>query len=86
MLALRGWNRALKRGFDIFFSAAILVLTAPVLLIAALIRLDSPGPVFFAQERVGLDGKPFPTIKFRTMRVERAADHGRTGRPRTTRV
>ena len=63
-------NRALKRGLDIVFSALVLTFLSPVmLLIAALIRIDSRGPVFFAQERVGLDGRPFPTIKFRTMRV-----------------
>jgi Undecaprenyl-phosphate glucose phosphotransferase len=67
-------NRALKRGLDIVFSALVLTLCSPImLLIAALIRLDSRGPVFFAQERVGLDGKPFPTIKFRTMRVDAPA-------------
>jgi exopolysaccharide biosynthesis polyprenyl glycosylphosphotransferase len=43
-----------------------------MLLIAVLIRLDSPGPVFFVQERVGLDGKPFPCIKFRGMRQDAA--------------
>ena len=51
--------------------AAVLVLTAPLLLLlAALVKLSSPGPVFFIQERVGLDGKPFKLVKFRTMRIE----------------
>ena len=64
-------NRGLKRGLDIVFSSLVLMLFSPImLLIAVLIRIDSRGPVFFAQERVGLDGKPFPTIKFRTMRVD----------------
>jgi Undecaprenyl-phosphate glucose phosphotransferase len=64
-------NRALKRGLDIVFSAAVLVLLSPImLLIALLVKLDSPGPVFFIQERVGLDNRPFPTIKFRTMRQD----------------
>jgi exopolysaccharide biosynthesis polyprenyl glycosylphosphotransferase len=64
-------NRALKRALDIVVSALMLTFSSPIMmLIAALIRLDSRGPVFFAQERVGLDGKPFPTIKFRTMRVD----------------
>lgn len=67
-------NRALKRALDIAFAALMLTLCSPVmLLIAALVRVDSRGPVFFAQERVGLDGKPFPTIKFRTMRVDAPA-------------
>ncbi len=67
-------NRALKRTLDIIVSVLVLTLSSPIMLfIAALIRLDSRGPVFFAQERVGLDGKPFPTIKFRTMRVDAPA-------------
>jgi exopolysaccharide biosynthesis polyprenyl glycosylphosphotransferase len=49
----------------------VLTVASPVmLLIALLIRLESRGPVFFVQERVGLDGEPFPTIKFRTMRAD----------------
>jgi Undecaprenyl-phosphate glucose phosphotransferase len=69
-VALRGWNRRLKRAFDIFFSALILVLTAPIMLVIALaVKLSSPGPVFFIQERVGLDGEPFRLVKFRSMRV-----------------
>jgi Undecaprenyl-phosphate glucose phosphotransferase len=60
----------LKRVFDFCFSACLLVLSAPLLgMIALIIRLTSPGPVFFAQERVGLNGKPFRMYKFRTMRV-----------------
>ncbi len=69
-VALRGWNRRLKRAFDVVFSLIVLVLTAPVMLIiAALVKMTSPGPVFFIQERVGLDGKPFHMVKFRTMRA-----------------
>jgi Undecaprenyl-phosphate glucose phosphotransferase len=60
----------LKRAFDFCFSAAVLLLTAPLFgLIALIIRLTSPGPVFFVQDRVGLNGKPFHMYKFRTMRV-----------------
>jgi Undecaprenyl-phosphate glucose phosphotransferase len=70
-VALRGWNRRVKRAFDIVFSAIVLILTAPLMLLVALaVKLTSPGPVFFIQDRVGLDGKPFPLVKFRTMRVE----------------
>lgn len=65
---LEAWQRTLKRLFDVAFSAAVLVATAPLmLLLALLVRLDSPGPVFFAQERVGQDGKRFHAIKFRSM-------------------
>lgn len=64
-------NQALKRALDLVVAATVMILFSPImLLIAALIRIDSPGPVFFVQERVGLDGKPFPTIKFRTMRPD----------------
>jgi Undecaprenyl-phosphate glucose phosphotransferase len=70
-VALRGWNRRIKRGFDIVFSSVVLVLTAPLfLIISALVKLSGPGPVFFIQERVGLDGKPFKLVKFRTMRID----------------
>lgn len=62
-------NRWLKRTLDLSIAFLVLTLTSPVmLLIALLIKLESAGPVFFAQMRVGLDGKPFPTLKFRTMR------------------
>lgn len=64
-------NRALKRALDLIVAISVLIPLSPMmLLIAALIRLDSPGPVFFVQERVGLDGKPFPCIKFRGMRQD----------------
>lgn len=67
-VVLRGWNRVLKRTMDLLFSTAILVLTAPLLLLLALlVKLSSPGPVFYVQERVGQDGKPFLCLKFRSM-------------------
>jgi Undecaprenyl-phosphate glucose phosphotransferase len=60
----------LKRAFDITFSLLVLTLTAPLLgLVALLIRLTSPGPVFFGQERIGLNGEMFRMYKFRTMHV-----------------
>jgi exopolysaccharide biosynthesis polyprenyl glycosylphosphotransferase len=67
-VALRGFNRVLKRSFDIVFSSLVLVLLSPLmLLLALLVKLESPGPVFYAQERVGLDGLPFYALKFRSM-------------------
>ena len=67
-VALQGWKRTLKRGVDIAFSLLLLIFLSPLLLfIALLIKLDSRGPVFYTQERIGLDGRPFPVIKFRTM-------------------
>ncbi len=65
------WNRMLKRGLDLVVSVIVLLVGSPLMLLLALaIRLESPGPVFFLQERVGLDGKPFWVIKFRTMRTD----------------
>jgi Undecaprenyl-phosphate glucose phosphotransferase len=59
-----------KRIFDIIFSVAILLLTWPLMLaIAIVIKLESPGAIFFAQERVGLNGRVFRMLKFRTMRM-----------------
>lgn len=75
-IALRGWRLSLKRGLDVFGASAGLVLFSPLLLLtAAAVRLDSPGPVFHIQERMGLDGHPFPMIKFRSMRPDAEA-HG----------
>jgi len=60
----------LKRIFDICFSAGLLILTSPLFaLIALIVRITSSGPVFFIQERIGLNGKPFRMYKFRTMHV-----------------
>lgn len=62
---------AFKRGFDVFFALVGFTLTLPVMLLtAAAIRLESPGPVFYVQKRVGLDGKDFNLIKFRSMRQD----------------
>jgi Undecaprenyl-phosphate glucose phosphotransferase len=65
----------LKRIFDVCFSVAVLLVTFPFIgLIALLIRLSSPGPIFFAQERIGLNGLPFRMYKFRTMRTSLSSD------------
>ncbi len=70
-IAQTGWRRVAKRMVDVAGSSAALVLLSPLmLLIAALIRLESPGGVFYAQERMGLDARPFPMIKFRSMRSD----------------
>ena len=61
-------SRGLKRAMDLVVSVSLLVLLAPLgVLIAIAIKLDSPGPVFFAQERVGRGGRRFRLFKFRTM-------------------
>ncbi len=60
----------LKRTFDIAFSLLALTIAAvPMALIAIAIKLSSPGPVFFVQERVGINGQDFKMLKFRTMKV-----------------
>ena len=59
-----------KRLFDIAFALLALLLLGPLLLVVALwVRLDSPGPVFFRQQRVGRGGQLFDIVKFRTMRT-----------------
>jgi lipopolysaccharide/colanic/teichoic acid biosynthesis glycosyltransferase len=64
----------LKRLFDVGFSAGALIVLAPLLLGVALwIKLDSPGPVFFRQRRVGRHGREFLIYKFRTMRTDAEA-------------
>lgn len=69
-VALRGWRLSLKRAMDVIGSGLGLIFLSPLfLLIALLIKLDSPGPVFYSQIRMGLDARPFPVLKFRTMRV-----------------
>lgn len=70
----RGY-RIVKRLLDLVLSALLLALAAlPLLLIAALIRLESPGPALFRQTRIGRNERPFTCYKFRTMR-SRAPDH-----------
>src|SRR6185503_7426475 len=67
---LQGGRGALKRVTDIVFSTLLLILAAPVMmLIAIAIKLDSPGRVFFKQDRYGLDGQRIVVYKFRTMTV-----------------
>lgn len=68
--ATRFWPRVLKRALDLVGAAIGLLLFGPlILLLAVLIRLDSPGPAFFVQERVGQYGRRFRMIKLRTMRA-----------------
>jgi Undecaprenyl-phosphate glucose phosphotransferase len=65
---LYGWNSVLKRGLDLCLGGIGLALFSPLLaLIAVMIKLGSSGPIFFRQERMGLDGRRFSMLKFRTM-------------------
>ena len=87
---LYGWNRLAKRVFDFLFSATVLAVIWPVLLLlAAAVKVSSRGPVFYRQERMGLDGRRFEMLKFRTMDADaevrsgpvwaRPSDQRRTG-------
>ena len=65
----------IKRGFDILISTLGIVLLAPVFVtIALLVRIDSPGPSFFRQERIGRHFRPFKILKFRTMMQAKSDD------------
>jgi exopolysaccharide biosynthesis polyprenyl glycosylphosphotransferase len=69
-----GPTRVVKSAFDMVGAVLLLILFSPFMLaIAAVVKLDSPGPVFFRQERVGVDGTRFRMAKFRTMRVDAEA-------------
>ncbi len=83
------YSRIFKRFFDIVISAVALIITSPILLIlAALIKLDSKGPIIFKQKRLGLNGKEYDIYKFRSMCVgaERSGVYSDSGDPRLTRV
>jgi len=65
---LRGMNSVVKRVVDVVLSVGVLAVTAiPLLVIAWIIKRSSPGPAFYTQERMGLDGKAFEVLKFRSM-------------------
>ena len=88
---LRGLGSVVKRLMDLALSAASLVILAlPFAAIAAAIRATSPGPVFYRQERMGLDGRPFAVLKFRSMFDDAERDTGpvwtRENDPRRTPV
>jgi Undecaprenyl-phosphate glucose phosphotransferase len=72
-----GLNIVVKRAMDVALSLVALVVLSPLLaLIAALVKLTSPGPILFWQERCGLNGRPFHMLKFRSMRVNAEAETG----------
>lgn len=82
-------NRWLKRTFDIGFSSVVLLFSPLVFIpVAIAIKISSPGPIFFKQERTGYKGRTFKCLKFRTMRVNASADtrQATSDDPRTTRL
>ena len=88
---LYGWNRVVKRTFDLVFGALALLLAAPAMLaIAVALKLTSPGPILYRQERMGVDGQRFRMLKVRTMRVDAESETGpvwsRADDPRRTAI
>jgi Undecaprenyl-phosphate glucose phosphotransferase len=83
-----GWNSVAKRLFDVAFSSFALLVTAPLMLGCVLaLRLTQKGPVFYRQERMGIDGHLFTILKLRTMQLDAEADGARmaeAGDRRTT--
>jgi Undecaprenyl-phosphate glucose phosphotransferase len=74
---LYGWDRVFKRTFDLIFGTLILVIVSPIMLvISLLIKLTSEGPILYKQERVGMDGRTFQMLKFRTMKVDAEKETG----------
>ena len=80
----------IKRLFDLVFALFGLIITSPIMLLTALaIRIESPGPILYLQHRVGVDGKDFKVIKFRSMRQDAEKDGPKWASqndPRITRV
>lgn len=71
------WNRILKRSFDIIFSLLALLIGFPLMIIIGfIIKITSPGPILYIQERIGLDGTTFPLMKFRSMRIDAEKNTG----------
>ena len=88
---LYGWNRILKRACDLVIGGLALLVAAPVMLaITLLLKLTSAGPVIYRQERMGVDGRRFQMLKFRTMRADAEKETGpvwaRADDPRRTRL
>jgi exopolysaccharide biosynthesis polyprenyl glycosylphosphotransferase len=74
---LQGWNVVVKRVFDLAVSSILLLMMSPFLLLcAAIVKFDSPGPILYKQQRVGLDGRRFNLYKFRSMKVEAEQESG----------
>lgn len=74
---LQGWNVVFKRGIDLIGAGSALVVMSPLLLlISVLVKATSPGPVFYRQIRMGLDGRAFTMLKFRSMRVDAESQTG----------
>ncbi len=70
-IAQSGWRRVAKRALDVAGSLVGLIFLSPLMmLIAVLVKIESRGPTFYVQERMGLDARPFPILKFRSMHAD----------------
>lgn len=90
-LRIKGINAFIKRAMDVVLTLIILIMVLPVILvISILIRIDSPGPIFYMQKRVGMDGRIFWMFKYRSMKTEAESGNGpawsMTEDPRITRL
>ncbi|HGJ65369.1 TPA: undecaprenyl-phosphate glucose phosphotransferase [bacterium] len=91
-LPITTWGRIIKRIFDILISGVLIIILSPLfLLISILIKIESKGPVLFKQTRVGVDGKEFQMLKFRSMvmgadKYDEQAGLGVPDDPRRTRI
>ncbi len=87
----QGWPGVVKRAFDIIISFILFLIALPLMTaIAVAIKLNSPGPLLYLQRRIGLDGREFDCLKFRSMRVDAEQKTGpvwaKAGDTRVTRV
>ena len=74
---LYGWNRFFKKAFDLILGTLIIAILSPIMLaISILVKLTSEGPILFRQERIGMDGRPFNIVKFRTMKKDAENETG----------
>jgi exopolysaccharide biosynthesis polyprenyl glycosylphosphotransferase len=84
------WQVRVKRAMDIIIAFGLLILSSPIFFLAAIgVKLDSKGPIFYSQERVGLYGRRFMVHKFRTMKVDaekNGAQWATKNDPRITRI
>jgi Undecaprenyl-phosphate glucose phosphotransferase len=88
---LYGWDRIFKRTFDFVLGILVLAILSPIMLaISILIKLTSKGPTLYGQERIGMDGRLFKMLKFRTMKMDAEKETGpvwaRENDPRRTKV
>ena len=74
---LYGWNKVFKRSFDLIVGALLLVIVSPLMaMISALVKTTSKGEIIYRQERIGLDGRSFQMLKFRTMKTDAEKETG----------